>query len=256
LNPIAQFPPPPLHLLPGGRALITEISIVGADAKKCELDEGAFLLENILHSSDLKLLKDIFESTAQKVEVSALGLKKEESDLYLGSQRVSLWAPELSEQLYQLLLPFLSDREFNNFSRTDFWQQPSSYRWKPIGLSPLLRIMSYPPGAQHLPHYDAAYFYPDARYRSLMSVLFYLSTHEIGGATRILKDGQDNVPENQRIHQDRNLPALEEEVLLKVQPKAGSVFLFDHRLYHDAEPCNEERMLIRTDLVFEVSGIK
>jgi hypothetical protein len=251
MHPILTSSIPPIEKLPGGLIFDSDLSIKGGEGHCKTLMEGAFLLEKILHADDIKALRTIFQQAPKKEEVSALGLKKSEKEQYFGSERVSLWAPELAEQLYQLLLPFLSERKFNDFSRTDFWQEPAAFRWKPIGLSPLLRMMSYPKGAEHLPHYDAAYFYPDAKFRSLMSVIFYLSSHEKGGATRILKDGQDEIREMERKHFDRNYPALQEEVKFKVKPKAGSVFLFDHRLFHDAEPCEEERILIRTDLVFE-----
>ena len=251
MHPILAAVTPPLDKLPAGTNFDENILMIGEVGIRKEISEGAFLLEKILHADDIKALRTIFQQAPKKEEVSALGLKKSEKEQYFGSERVSLWAPELAEQLYQLLLPFLSERKFNDFSRTDFWQEPAAFRWKPIGLSPLLRMMSYPKGAEHLPHYDAAFFYPNAKFRSLMSVIFYLSSHEKGGATRILKDGQDEIREKERKHFDRNYPALQEEVKFKVKPKAGSVFLFDHRLFHDAEPCEEERILIRTDLVFE-----
>jgi hypothetical protein len=251
MHPLLTSSIPPIEKLPAGLIFDSNLSIIGGEGYCKTLMEGVFLMENILHADDITALRTIFQQAPKKEEVSALGLKKADEARYKGSERVSLWAPELAEQLYQLLLPFLAEREFNDFSRTDFWQEPASYRWKPIGISPLLRMMSYPIGSEHLPHYDAAYFYSDRKFRSLMSVIFYLSSHEKGGATRILQDGQDEIPEKERKHKDRNFPAGENEVLFKIQPKAGSVFLFDHRLFHDAEPCEEERILIRTDLVFE-----
>jgi hypothetical protein len=252
MHPILSSTFPDLKQLPGGTEAQIYFDLEGTERPLLSEDQDSVvIIENLVSETDVSNLQKIFNNSPNKETVSALGRKNEKIDNYAGSERLSIWAPNLSDQLYKLLQPFLKEREFNEFSRTDFWQEPFSYKWRPIGLSPLLRMMSYPPGALHLPHYDAAFIYPDARYRSLMSVLFYLSSHQNGGSTRILKDGQEMIPESLRNHHDRDATAGPEEVLFKVSPKSGSVFLFDHRLYHDAEPCLEERILIRTDLVFE-----
>jgi hypothetical protein len=257
MHPILTATIPPLEKLPAGLALDPLNSLLGGAETRCKtLMEGAFVIENLLQEQDVAELISIFRNAPKKEEVSALGLPKKEQDAYRGSERLSLWAPKLSEALYQLLLPWLSARSMNDFSRTDWWQHGKFRHWQPIGLSPLLRMMSYTKGAEHLPHYDAAYIYPDARYRSLMSVIFYLSTHSREAATRILADGQDLLPEWERKHADCFEPASEAQVLQRIYPQAGAVFIFDHRIFHDAERYegDAERLLIRADLVFEGRG--
>jgi hypothetical protein len=246
--------PPDLSRLPGA-ALLSHLpfnpSLSCLDWE--QLAEGIWCFPQLLSPSTVKGLLNLGRGQ-QGEEVSVWGRREGQGG---GSSRLSFWAAELAQALFVLMQPQLSPRFFSDYSPTDWWQQGQYRSWKPIGLSPLLRWMAYAPGSQHFPHYDAAYIYPDARYRSLMSVIFYLSSHEDQGATRFLEDGQAHLPIWQRKHEDWLLPARADQAWLSVYPQAGKVLLFDHRYCHDAPLFTgpETRYLIRADLVFQALSV-
>ena len=253
MHPILTETVPEIEKLPGGNRFNSKLNLSTNQPTVSFKADGIILIDNLLSEIDVQHLVNLFDSFDNKTVVSALGQKEIYIKKYKGSERISLWAPELSDELYVLSRDLLTIRELNDYSRTDWWQFNGTKKWKPIGLSPLLRFMSYSKGTVHLPHYDAAYFYPDKKYRSLMSVIIYLSTHESQSATRLLDDGQDYIPECERKHIDYHEIADQQTVKNKFYPKAGSVLLFDHRFLHDTEIHLEEkkRILIRTDLIFE-----
>lgn len=245
---------PPIESLPGGWEPKLEIELQGKPTTSREtIADGIFRLNDLLSETDITKLLALMEAAPQKVAVSVQGLPKASGDEGIGSERVTIWFPSLAMQLYQLMQPWLENRIMTDFSRTDWWQHGKHTDWQFVGLSPLLRFMQYTSGAQHFPHYDAAYMYPDNRYRSLMSVIFYLTTHSEGAATRFLIDGQHNLPEWERQHEDWQRPANAADILLKINPNAGAVLVFDHRLLHDAEVYTgiEPRIIVRADLVFK-----
>jgi hypothetical protein len=251
---IEKYPAPNLELLPGGWAPTTKISIAGnTNSYRTDLQEDIFLLENLLSEKDIEKLIALFRAAPKKDGVNIQGQKISGAAEKIGSERVTMWFPDLAKQLYSLMQPYLTVRAMNDFSRTDWWQAGGHKSWQPIALSPLLRVMEYKAGAAHFPHYDSAFIYPDSPYRSLMSVIFYLTSHSDSGATRFLEDHQSLLPEWERQHADWQRAATAEEILIKIQPKAGSVLCFDHRLLHDAEcyASLSPRIIIRADLVFE-----
>lgn len=255
---IDKYPAPNLDLLPGGWAPTIDISIAGNSKNfQTVLQEDIFLLEDLLSEKDIETLIALFRAAPKKEAVNIQGQKIGCGDEKIGSERVTMWFPDLAKQLYNLMQPFLTARLMSDFSRTDWWQAGSHKNWQPIALSPLLRFMEYKAGAAHFPHYDSAFIYPDSPYRSLMSVIFYLTSHPDCGATRFLEDNQGLLPEWERAHADWQRAATEQDILIKIQPKTGTVLCFDHRLLHDAECYNglSPRIIIRADLVFEAQWI-
>lgn len=250
MHPILSSIQAPLNKLPGGCKPSYLPHLSGGLASLALKKESYFVIDQLLSKLDVQILLKLFASAPKVAQVDVLG---KQEDHGLGSRRTSFWATKLAEQLYQLLLPYLHIREMQDHSRTDWWQDGFHRKWKPIGLSPLLRFMAYPKGSQHYPHYDAAYIYPDSSYRSLMSVLFYLTPHKESAATRLLNDRQDEIHEWERKHKDWQQPASSEIVFESVFPQLGRAFLFDHRILHDTAlfEGDSERVLIRGDLVFE-----
>jgi hypothetical protein len=112
--------------------------------------------------------------------------------------------------------------------------------------------MRYDTGGRHLGHYDAGYDYGDGR-RTLMSVVFFLSTARGSGATRFLRDGQQQVPVAERDHGDWSRDAREDEVMARVYPVEGDAVVFDHRVCHDVERWDGPgpRIVVRADVVYE-----
>src|SRR6185503_20350144 len=107
----------------------------------------------------------------------------------VGSHRATAWSAELAMSLWKRLAPVVpSVRFMGERTPTDFFETPArkGHRsWRVVGLSPLLRFMRYDGEGRHLCHYDAGFDYGDGR-RTLMSVVFYLTTAKGSGATRFV----------------------------------------------------------------------
>jgi hypothetical protein len=181
------------------------------------------------------------------------------SDGYgVGSTRATAWSPSLAARLWSKLAPCVPTVRFtDDYTPTDSFatEARAGHRtWRVVGLSPVLRFMRYDPGGRHLCHYDAAFDYGDGR-RTLMSVVFYLSDapEGKGGATRFVRDGQDELPARARNFADFDRETHPEEVAAAVQPRTGDVLVFDHRLCHDVEEWKGDgpRVIIRADVVYE-----
>ena len=89
-----------------------------------------------------------------------------------------------------------------------------------------------------------------------MSFVIYLSSNDgTGGKTRIIKDPQVKLALNEREYSDWTRCAKENEVLWSNKPKEGDALIFDHRILHDSEQSSEEKIIIRTDVIFERCGV-
>ena len=115
-----------------------------------------------------------------------------------------------------------------------------------VGLNERMRILRYQPGHDFKPHCDGSYFRPDGSQGSFWTVMIYLndggggSTDDesdafVGGATLFHgRDGRDSVA---------------------VVPRAGSVLVFDHDLYHEGQKVTRgTKYAIRTDVMFQLSS--
>ena len=211
------------------------------------------ILRNVLEAQDCAALIQFMESSPNFEPVSVQGFK-DTVDTGIGSMRTTVWSAELAQQLWQRIGPHLMTQYMNPYTPTDWWQgDPGRQVWKPIAISPLLRFMRYKRGGEHYSHYDAGFIYPDDRYRTLKSVVIYLTDSEGSGATRFIKDQQDDIPIWDRQHNDWLRQAQPEEVLYRSVPEAGKVLVFDHRRCHDVEPYTGSmpRVIIRADVVYE-----
>lgn len=113
--------------------------------------------------------------------------------------------------------------------------------------------MKYGHEGQHYAHYDAAYIYPKKEFRSLKSVVIYLTTNQ-NAATRFIKDGQEKLPIWDRNHDDWNRPVKENEIIATSECIAGNVLFFNHRICHDVQQYmgTDPRIIIRGDLIYEM----
>lgn len=215
------------------------------------LFDEAFSVENILSPADCSRLIDAMESSRRLAPVSVNGLP---GCGLVGSRRVTAWEPALADQLWGRLLPLLpAIRLMSPTTPTDWHWPVPCLRWRPCGVSPVLRFMRYDAGGQHHAHYDQSYSYPDGR-RTLMSFVLYLTSTPpgAGGRTRFVRDGQEATPIEQRRHDDWSREALESEVLFAFVPTRGAALVFDHRRCHDIELYRgaTPRIIVRGDIIF------
>jgi len=216
-----------------------------------------FIFNCALSHRECDIIISKFMQSPNFEEVSIQG-RKDVPDDRIGSIRTTAWCPQFALELWHKRIKYgmPNSIHYNEHSPTDWWQG-NKYRnvWSPIGVSPMMRFMKYEKGGQHYAHYDAGFIYPDDNYRTLLSMVIYLTTNENGGATRFIKDGQDNIKEWDRDHNDWTREAKPEEVFFESKPIQGNILVFPHRMCHDVEQYlgNEPRMIIRGDILFKTS---
>jgi 2OG-Fe(II) oxygenase superfamily len=144
-----------------------------------------------------------------------------------------------SNTLTSLLTPFL-DREGVD---------------SPTGLNPRLRVLRYDSTDQDefIPHFDATTRMNDERQGiSLLTVLLYLNT---GGGSEF--EGGETCFWNaaEEIMSSTKKPATTKTTTpTSIIPKAGTVVVFEHDLYHSGQPLQwGTKYVLRTDLVFDMS---
>lgn len=230
------------------------------------LPDLAFLIPDALSAKDCFLLRDLF-AKQNRAPVAVSGYQTADPEA-IGSHRATGWGPELSMLLWKKIrfpirVATLGHRNMNERTPTDWYEIPGKrkghLRWKPTGISPVLRFMEYGKGGKHNTHYDMGYDYeasnPEDRRRTLLSVVWYLN-HEpdTGGRTRFIEDGQDHLPINERNLDDWTRSAYDHEVRAAQSPFTGSALVFMHRMAHDVEEfTGNSRIIIRGDVEFTVA---
>ena len=222
--------------------------------------DDAFILENVLTEQDCITLINFMHCSDNFEEVGVQGMT-DKKDERIGSLRTSVWSPGIAENLWSKIGQFMPDVYPRTNPATDYWQNLADYQLKlkydACAISPLLRFMKYSKGGQHYAHYDASYIYPDTNYRSLKSMVIYLTTND-GAATRFVKDGQNDIPMSQRNHDDWSRPVKPEEIIAKSECIQGNVLIFNHRLCHDVELYmgDEPRVIIRGDVIYKIDDLE
>lgn len=246
---------PDIAKLPGGwEPHINDIPIINGTnrSETTEAIPGALLLKNVLSIEDCHELMNLMELSPNHESVSVQG-NKDVSDSRIGSTRTTIWAPRLADSLWDRIQPLIGELICDEFTLTD-WHQGDHTRqaWIPISVSPLLRFMRYDKGGKHYAHYDAGYIYNDDSYRTLDSIVIYLTKND-SGATRFVDDKQSG-PVWDRNHNDWTRETQESEVLFESLPYPGNILLFNHRMCHDVgEYLGHEgpRIIIRGDIVYK-----
>jgi len=104
---------------------------------------------------------------------------------------------------------------------------------KILGLNDHFRYYHYSPTEYFKPHKDGHTKIPGKE--SLLTVLFYLNDTD-GGETILMPDGYSK-----------------KESWITVNPKKGSILIFEHDIWHEAKPVNSgEKFVLRSDVFFAV----
>ena len=182
--------------------------------------------------------------------VSITGIKENMNDGQ-GSSRYSTNSPKLSEYLTDIL------NSFNLNIRADFHRDYGNIIniCKYSKVSDYFRFMKYENSGQHYPHYDSD-FVIDKNTTTKYSLVMYFNDCEDGELT-FCKDDRPLKTEtyfdsfSHTDTSDWNRQVEEEEILLKIKPKAGMIVLFPHTLCHAVLPfTGRERNIVRGDLEF------
>lgn len=174
----------------------------------------------------------------------------------VGSLRASVFSPELADLLWARISPNIPAHRI--MGQDPQIEVPSDSIWRPVGVSPLCRLISYEEGGALVPHYDESFLYTDPTpLQTLKSVVVYLDANAIeGGATRFIEDDRLGIRVRERDLTDRDEFATSDDVIVQVEPEVGSALVFDHVLLHDSEGVqqvepNGRKVIMRTDLVYQ-----
>lgn len=237
-----RWSPPPIALSPIGVLPVVETRGVAVVAR------GVLTVEDCA-----TLLAALADAPAEEVGVTGV------RDSYgVGSRRSTAFDPPLAAALWERLAPaVVGSRHFGATADTDAHatdERDGHRTWRAVGLSPVLRFMTYRPGGRHLCHYDAGFDYGDGR-RTLSSVVVFLTHAGLGdgGELRFVDDGQAERPTWERDHRDWNRDTDGTEVIDAIAPEAGAAVVFDHRRCHDVGAWRGPgtRVVIRADVVYE-----
>lgn len=260
MDPIVYTTKPKADTLPGFYEPDYSVNIMPVKQIKCFKNipyEDAFVIQNALTKEECEILIDFMHTSNNFEEVGVQGMM-DVKDERIGSLRTSIWCPDVANQIWTKINNVLPCVDGKENVLTDWWQHLSkdelkeNITYKPVAISPLLRFMKYGNNGQHYAHYDAGYIYPDNQYRTLKSVVIYLTTNE-GAATRFIKDKQDNIPIWDRNHNDWDREVNENEIIDKSECIQGNILIFNHRMCHDVEKYlgTDNRIIIRGDVVYK-----
>jgi WD40 repeat protein len=112
-------------------------------------------------------------------------------------------------------------------------------RWRPTGLNERFRFCCYEPGEYFKIHRDGV-FHRSANQCSRLTFMAYLNSHREfeGGSTRFFSSSDANATP-----------------LASILPRAGTLIVFDHSLWHDGERVTRGmKYIMRSDILYELEA--
>lgn len=213
-------------------------------------------IENIISEEELSMLAGIF-NTSEKKTANVHGRLNAMDTLNSGSKRVSWYSVEFADILWARIRNHIDVMFQDN---GEGYTQYGMGGWnRAVGINPLMRFIGYTDTGMLVPHYD--YEYTTGDYRSMMTVVIYLTTNETG-ATRFIKDERGpkaGIEDWQYIDAVKfNETCTDEDFILKNQPVSMTAVVFPHYTLHDCEEVvGEHKLIIRTDIMCEsLMGLK
>ncbi|KAI1859301.1 hypothetical protein JX265_007259 [Neoarthrinium moseri] len=205
-------------------------------------DKWAVVIEDLLTPTECEDLRSLVEPldgepwpAATLTAYSGLAVHQQETRR---CGRIIFSSPVVAEALLARIMPFLPENIttlWNAMDITGAIPAVRKERWQISNLSEDLRFLKYEAGDYFKPHCDAVTSIGGKR--SFLTVHLYLNHEGLeGGATSFMLDYKD--PENNYV---------------KVDPKAGSVLVFQQRdLYHEGSLVTKgTKYTVRTDVLYE-----
>ncbi|EFA77578.1 hypothetical protein PPL_12181 [Heterostelium album PN500] len=186
----------------------------------------AFVLDNVLSPSECQFIID------QGEEMGFDDLKHYTSK-YRGNVRILVKTKSLSDVVLERIRPYLEQRlDIKPGSNLTGPMMRAYYgQWELSAINDLWRLCKYNHLGKFAAHYDGHYI-QDNDNRSYLTFMIYLSEGIEGGSTRFL-DNKSN------------------KILAEVVPKAGSVLVFQHDMWHDGDVVkNGLKYIIRSDVMY------
>ncbi len=220
-----------------------------------DLGDSALILRGVFSELEMAALReDITDCAWTPVGVNGMKTDFHPENDAVGSWRATAYSPAFAQALWDRISGCIgSPRIMEALTPTD-WD--GTHVWQAVGVNPLLRFIRYTQEGRLIPHYDAPFVTHGGK-RTLVSLLLYIDVGEgHGGATRLIRDPQANIPVEQRKLEDWSRFPSEEEILFRVRPEQGTCLALDHRILHDSEPYSGagQKLILRTDIFFERCG--
>jgi hypothetical protein len=216
---------------------VEDVSSTLVDPRAWGVREKKYIrvLDNILTRNECERLIALAEGKGFEAALVNIGggRQKMMTDVR-NNDRAIIDSPDIMEFCWQRILAACQDTELLN--------GPYGPGTHAVGLNERMRILRYDPGTYFAPHCDGCYIRsneagPDRRgERSFVTAQLYLNDGFTGGSTRFLHEW-------------------DETQFYDVVPKAGSVLLFQHDLYHEGSLLVEGRKYaLRTDVMYTDKG--
>lgn len=197
--------------------------------------EDVFLIEDFLNTDEIIFLINEMKNN-KNIPVGIDGIAKNYiQGGKIHSYRSTVYNEELANKLYKRI-NFLLENRINIYE--------SNKELKHYNINPSFRYINYSNDGILVPHYDFPYKKGENDL-SLMSLVLYLTDNKNGGSTQFIKECRENDTS------DWKRVAKESEVLVSFEPKAGSALIFPHNMLHQSLLSKEEKIIIRTDVMFK-----
>lgn len=196
----------------------------------------ALLMHNVLSPVECRELIDRSEAKgyAQALVNTGGNSQKLMTD-FRNSGRCILFDPLFADVIFQRILVALKGSQYEDVLAHAPWIPMWKAQSYAVGCNERLSLLRYDPGHYFKPHFDGMYQRTDgprSGERSFVTVQLYLNEGFRGGATTFL---------NQK----------NEERLVEVVPRTGSLLLFEHSLLHEgSELIVGRKYALRTDIMY------
>jgi predicted 2-oxoglutarate/Fe(II)-dependent dioxygenase YbiX len=167
-----------------------------------------------------------------------LGADSDYPPSYRNNERLVMDDPALAERLAARLRASVPAEMLAD--------EADGVRWKMRGVNERLRWCRYRPGQAFHIHQDGVH-HRGPTLRSRLTFMIYLTDGDAfeGGDTVFFADGPRATPEGEA----------QPPVVARVRPRAGSLILFDHRIWHAGEAVTRGvKHIVRSDVMFESVG--
>lgn len=211
------------------------------EEKKIEvLSNNIFKIENLLDKAESSLILEQIENTNENwLRANTYG--KPDKDSSCGSYRKSWYSKEFSKVITDRISNLLFKTYVPNNEIKDDEKESLVWTFKEVGS--LFRFIKYQKGDALVPHYDES-FKVGSHSKTLFSIVIYLTE----GSTQFFEETREN-------HSYEDFEDLSSELnmtpYLKAYCKPGDALIFQHRLLHDCPIVDKDKVIIRSDLVFE-----
>ena len=173
-----------------------------------------------------------------------------------GSLRLSFYSEDFAKILFERLLysaPSLASNINTNENPINA-DTDNCPIWKPIGINPMFRIISYPKDGYLVPHYDGS-FVPNNIQRSLKTFIVGIQNATSGGETQFLNDKQEILEHSLKNLSD--LPDLIDDIKQSEILMPGNALIFDHTTLHQGNTIhNGLKIILRSEIMYEKCILK